>query len=105
MTQKFHINSKGEPKPCKVTKRACRFGEHFESMADAQKFVESQEDHTFPSLKKTSSDSVRKTLPDGTVEYHNASGERHREDGPAIERADGSKEWWVHGTKIREEDN
>ena len=58
MTQKFHINSKGEPKPCKATKRACRFGEHFESMADAQKFVESQaaEEHA-GALKSVSKES------------------------------------------------
>ena len=25
------------------------------------------------------------------------NGERHREDGPAIERPDGTKEWWLYG--------
>lgn len=27
----------------------------------------------------------------------------HREDGPAIERADGTREWWVHGRRHRED--
>lgn len=42
MTGKVHINSKGEPKPCHATKRPCQFDRHFESMEDAQRFVEQQ---------------------------------------------------------------
>jgi hypothetical protein len=33
---------------------------------------------------------------DGTKEWW-VNGVRHREDGPAIEHADGSKEWWING--------
>jgi len=29
---------------------------------------------------------------------------RHREDGPAIEHADGYKSWWINGTKLTEEE-
>lgn len=25
------------------------------------------------------------------------NGKRHREDGPAVERADGTREWWLNG--------
>ena len=33
----------------------------------------------------------------GDKRWHNARGEFHRIDGPAIERVDGHKEWWVDG--------
>lgn len=32
-----------------------------------------------------------------------ADGQLHREDGPAVEWADGSKSWWVDGKYLREE--
>jgi len=32
------------------------------------------------------------------------NGQRHREDGPAIEHADGSKEWWLNGLSYTEEE-
>ena len=35
----------------------------------------------------------------GTVEWYNENGQRHREDGPAIEWADGTVEWWLHNVK------
>ena len=28
---------------------------------------------------------------------------RHREDGPAVEYADGDKEWWINGKRHRED--
>ena len=43
------------------------------------------------------------------VEYANGdkewylSGERHREDGPAFECANGRKEWWLNGNLHRED--
>lgn len=64
-----------------------------------------------------------RTLPDGTREWLNDAGERHREggpaaivlpdgrrewrrrgklhreDGPAIEHADSSREWWIDGER------
>jgi len=33
----------------------------------------------------------------GAIEYRNEQGLFHREDGPAIEYADGAKEWRQHG--------
>ena len=30
-------------------------------------------------------------------------GELHREDGPAIERANGVRSWWLHGERHRED--
>ena len=42
-------------------------------------------------------------LDDGTRIYYNENKERHREDGPAVERADGSKEWWLNGKRHRED--
>jgi len=38
---------------------------------------------------------------DKTEWYFN--GKRHREDGPAIERADGAKEWYLNGKLHRED--
>jgi hypothetical protein len=31
-------------------------------------------------------------------------GEQHRTDGPAVERADGGKCWYVHGKELTEEE-
>jgi hypothetical protein len=39
---------------------------------------------------------------DGNKFWRNDSGELHREDGPAIEWDDGSKEWWVNGKLHRD---
>jgi hypothetical protein len=33
----------------------------------------------------------------GDRRWYNSEGELHREDGPAIEYIDGSREWWVNG--------
>ena len=35
---------------------------------------------------------------DGTKEWYQ-KGQRHRLDGPAIEYADGTKEWWIEGKR------
>jgi len=32
------------------------------------------------------------------------NGKRHREDGPAIEWSDGSKEWWLNGKELTEKE-
>jgi len=40
-------------------------------------------------------------LANGTKEWW-ANGNRHREDGPAAEYADGSKEWYVNGEQLTE---
>ena len=39
---------------------------------------------------------------DGTKHWY-INDERHREDGPAVERADGLKQWWVNGELHRED--
>ena len=39
--------------------------------------------------------------PDGTKEWY-LNGEHHREDGPAVERPDGTKQWLVKGKLHRE---
>jgi hypothetical protein len=33
----------------------------------------------------------------GNRECHNSQGQLHRTDGPAIEWADGTREWWLNG--------
>ena len=40
---------------------------------------------------------------DGT-KYWYLDGKRHREDGPAIERIDGTKEWYLNGVEYTEAD-
>jgi hypothetical protein len=37
------------------------------------------------------------------IEWRNKGGELHREDGPAVEYLDGSKEWWINGKLHRED--
>jgi len=40
---------------------------------------------------------------DGNTVWYNQQGQLHREGGkPAVERADGTKEWWVNGQPNRE---
>ena len=39
----------------------------------------------------------------GNVYYFNSSNRLHRIDGPAVEYADGGKEWWLHGERNRED--
>ena len=33
---------------------------------------------------------------EGNKRYYNDAEKFHREDGPAVEDADGTKEWWVN---------
>ena len=40
----------------------------------------------------------------GDKTWKNPAGQYHRTDGPAIERADGTKEWWFKDKKISEEE-
>ena len=40
---------------------------------------------------------------DGSKEWY-LNGKRHREDGPAVEHANGTKEWWLNGIKYCEVD-
>lgn len=42
-------------------------------------------------------------LENGNKVWKNKAGKLHREDGPAIERASGSKEWWIDGELHRED--
>ena len=45
---------------------------------------------------------TKKEFPD-RIEYRNDKGILHREDGPAVEWSDGSKEWYIKGELHREE--
>ena len=40
---------------------------------------------------------------DGTVRYYDEKGDRHREGGPALECADGTKAWYRKGDLHRED--
>ena len=39
----------------------------------------------------------------GTVRWYNENGQRHREDGPAYEYADGTRFWYLNGQRHRED--
>jgi Mor family transcriptional regulator len=41
---------------------------------------------------------------DGKTIWYNLNGQRHREDGPALEYADGTKEWYLNGKHLTEEE-
>jgi hypothetical protein len=43
-----------------------------------------------------------KVWPSGNKEWF-LNGKKHREDGPAVERANGAKEWWLNGKQHRED--
>jgi len=38
----------------------------------------------------------------GTTCWYNENDQLHREDGPAVEEADGTKSWWLNGQRHRE---
>lgn len=40
---------------------------------------------------------------EGTIRWYNEKGEYHREDGPAIERSNGDKYWFINGKLHRED--
>ena len=44
-----------------------------------------------------------KVYDNGNIRWYNQDGLRHREDGPAIEYASGSKSWWKNGQLHRED--
>jgi hypothetical protein len=48
--------------------------------------------------------SILKTNKKGDKSWRNESGFLHRLDGPAIERSNGCKEWWVNGLRHRLDD-
>lgn len=35
--------------------------------------------------------------------WYNEDGDFHREDGPAVERSNGNKEWWINGRRHRDD--
>ena len=43
------------------------------------------------------------TDSEGNKKYYNKNGKYHREDGPAIEYANGNKEWYKNGKCHRED--
>jgi len=47
--------------------------------------------------------STMRILDIGRKIWELPNGKKHREDGPAIEGYDGSKEWWVNGKYHRED--
>lgn len=42
-----------------------------------------------------------KIHPNGDNYWYNEKGQIHREDGPAVHRFNGDKEWWVNGKNHR----
>ena len=45
-----------------------------------------------------------KVWPNGNKQWF-LNNKRHREDGPAIERVDGTKEWWLNGKELTEKEH
>jgi len=43
------------------------------------------------------------TVTKEVTRWHNESNQRHREDGPAVEYADGDKEYYINGKLHRED--
>ena len=41
---------------------------------------------------------------EGNKRWYNDVGQYHRLDGPAVELANGSKEWWLNGKEYTEEE-
>ncbi len=55
-------------------------------------------------MAKTKNISIRKKIDRfGNVRYYNEQNQLHRVDGPAIESANGYKEWWQNGKLHRDD--
>ena len=55
-------------------------------------------------IRKANGISMKKEINEfGTISYYNNKNEYHREDGPAIEYADGEKRWCKNGVFHRED--
>ena len=48
---------------------------------------------------------TKTTLPGGTIEYRNAKGQRHREDGPAFTWPDGLQAWYLNGQDMTQDEH
>ena len=55
------------------------------------------------SLAAPTDSSTMRVNRHGDMEWRNAAGEYHREDGPAIENANGAKQWFRSGTRHRDD--
>ena len=49
---------------------------------------------------KKNNKSIMKTDSQGNKYWYNKNRQLHRTDGPAVELADGSKEWYLYGEQI-----
>ena len=49
-------------------------------------------------------ESIPETDGNGDTLWFTAEGQLHRTDGPAIERADGARRWWVDNQELTEEE-
>ena len=52
-------------------------------------------------LKEAEEQPIMKVDAEGTKVWRLPNGKLYREDGPAVERADGTKSWWVNGKRHR----
>lgn len=52
---------------------------------------------------ESTQDSQMYTNKDGTKKWFDKQGQYHRTDGPAVERPDGFKSWYLHGNRHRED--
>ena len=48
-------------------------------------------------------DLIREVDCFGAVRYFDGDGLLNREDGPAVERSNGTREWWIDGVQHRED--
>lgn len=63
MKEKFHINNKGEVRRCTASIRSCKYGNHFQTESEAQKYVELQLNNEFellPEVLEKDSDPISK---------------------------------------------
>lgn len=63
MIQKYHVNNKGEVRPCEAEKKLCHFGSerHFSNEKDARVFYEKEQEHRNKPLTMTEMNNLAKT--------------------------------------------
>ena len=84
---------------------------HFKSEAEGNAWLEERLAEEYPTIPVSTSKKTAVKAPQpkpittelGVVEYRNAGGKLPREEGPAVVRPDGTKQWYRDGKRHRED--
>lgn len=70
MAQKYHIDSNGVPRPCTATVQPCRYGEHFDTLNEAQSFADKMNEQLSAPTNHTQEYSPQESQKENSQEIH-----------------------------------